>query len=241
MSIVRLENLNHGGRVAGARQELADLGILLRNVPQPEEMRFTLGMDCCDTVADVKGHIIEIVWKEHNFRISPEMLTMPKLEDCLLLPPFLREHDLVKSLLEEAWRDPTKMPLVDPQIPRILNGLVGLGVRIVMPTATSATREQLDRFLDYRDLPIHGVIHRTSTKEKLNDPRTAIIEGFMDDHASVAWEAAATGRPTILLSRPWNRGFAGLVKEYPLVYLAENWTEADPLLKKMCRVDDIRA
>ena len=211
------------------------LSDLLRDsirLAQAEHGRLTLGIDFCDTIADVKHPVIELARKEFGVAIDFNTLKTHKLEDASALTAEQSEYLRVK-----VWNYPERIRPVHPKVSEILYSH-SRSVSYMLTTATDADDKTLEWWLKRNNIPIHEIVHVESSSSKFNT-RTNVVGIFIDDYPPVAEIAANTRRPTILIQKPWNETFSAQGRGNGFVIPARDWPRIDMILREVVRVADL--
>jgi 5'(3')-deoxyribonucleotidase len=181
-----------------------------------------LAIDLDNTIADTAAPLVELIRSELGIELTEEEVVENRIE--VKLPP-----EKLRKLLELMWADPSKIPLSDPDIPKVLAALSSK-YEIHILTSTFADEATAKKWLADHNVPYDKYVHVTLPEQKWGYN----ADVFIDDSYEVVAGLSANGKRALLIKRPWNTIEAKL--HVPKnVTVIDSWDGAEKLLMNLLR------
>ncbi len=177
-----------------------------------------LAVDIDSTIADITTPLLDLIRRDLGKNVAKGEMAQRSVEELV------GDLDKLHRLRELVWADPDGIPLVDPDIPRILAALQSK-YEIHILTATLGDEATVRQWLADHNVPYDKYVHVPLETDK----KDYNADVFIDDNYAVAAEISARNKRVLLVKQPWNEALAKIHTPRN-VTLIDEWGEAEKLL-----------
>lgn len=179
---------------------------------------YAIGIDLDDTIANSSAIALEIIRKEY----VPDA-SFKKWNHFGIQESFGVDEAHVIDIYKRTWENPKRIKLVDPSIPKIVEGLRETH-KVYIVTATIGEESSFVPWLESKRINFDGIMHVAHSAEKVLLSKKYGIGFYIDDHQLVAESVAAAGRIALLLRKSWNADFSDRDRTSGIIKVC-NWKE----------------
>ncbi|MEM0202252.1 MAG: hypothetical protein QXR73_03685 [Candidatus Micrarchaeaceae archaeon] len=177
-----------------------------------------IAIDLDDTIANSSAIVLDIIRKEYDPDASFGKWKYFNIEKSF----GINESNAI-GIFRRAWDEPKKIKLVEPSIPKIIDGLRELH-KVYIVTATLGDESSFVPWLERNHINFDSIMHVTHSAEKVLLNKKYAIGFYIDDHPLVAESVAAAGKSALLLRKSWNADFSDKDKTKGIVKV-RSWKE----------------
>ena len=201
---------------------------LLRERAPGVKLRGTVTFDLDGTIASSVERVLEIFsCGKGAVPLSIDKISGYGIEKLMIRDGKSITREELRSLFMEAWNSPSKMGLIDPRIPGIIDR-VAEHWRVALLTSTVADRRRVEEFIEYRGIKfdaMHFVKHVEGKVEMLRANHEVLVH--VDDETELAVKVAMLNRNVLLLDRP----YTGVPPLMEYLFHVKDWEEVERLLR----------
>lgn len=185
------------------------------------EARKTLGLDLDDVLSDSMGVWLRMAEETLGIKSHKREITRYHLTEIFSSLTTMQVREMFRTL----WSDYRTMPMLDPDIPKIVGRLKDR-YDIAITTATSAKPEDATAWLAQNGIAYDRLVLFNTASEK---HQAEGVDIYIDDHPEVVENVASVGKEAILFRQPWNEELITR-NPNPNITVVDSWRQIESLL-----------